>query len=119
LWGWGNTVNILKILFVEKIWTYVSITFDGGTNYQGITCYQNGIDDSGFGERLSNYVHMRNKGEIVRIGGRVNYDRYFDGLIDEIRISNAERSSSWVNTCYNTMNDPSSFLSVGPEVSAP
>ena len=103
----------------SNTWLYASITFDGGTNYQGITCYLNGIDNSGFGERLSNYIHMRNKGEIVRFGGRPNYDRYFAGLMDEVRISNVERSSEWINTCYNTINDPFSFFSVRPEETAP
>ena len=38
-----------------------------------------------------------------------------DGYLDEFRVSNIERSSSWLATSYNTMNDPSSFLSFGPE----
>ena len=41
------------------------------------------------------------------------------GLIDEIRISNVERSSSWIATSYNTMNDPLTFFSIGPEESSP
>ena len=38
-----------------------------------------------------------------------------DGYLDEFRVSNIERSSSWLATSYNTMNYPSSFLSFGPE----
>jgi hypothetical protein len=95
-------------------WTYTAVTFDGGMNYQGILNYLNGIDDSGLGERRANYNHMRNKGEIVRIG-MYSHITYFDGVIDEIRISNVERSSYWIETSYKTMNDPSSFFSVGPE----
>jgi hypothetical protein len=40
---------------------------------------------------------------------------YYDGLMDEVRISKVERNSSWITTSYNTMNDPSSFLTIGPE----
>ncbi len=40
---------------------------------------------------------------------------YFDGTLDEIRLSNALRNSSWINTSYNSMNSPSSFLSYGSE----
>ena len=43
----------------------------------------------------------------------------WNGRIDEVRISNIVRSSAWIETSYNTMNDPSSFFSVGPEESAP
>lgn len=33
--------------------------------------------------------------------------RYFDGVIDEVRISNVARSAQWISTCYNTqMNLP-------------
>ena len=87
-------------------------------NYQGINCYLNGVDDDGFGEKKTNYARMRNKGEIVRFG-MYNADSFFDGLIDEVRISNIERSSSWIETSFNTMNDPFSFFSIGPEETAP
>jgi hypothetical protein len=92
----------------------VSITFDGSTSYQGLTCYLNGNDDSGFGERKNNYNHMNNNDEIVRFG-MYNDNGYFEGFIDEVRISNIERSSAWISTSYNTMNDPSIFFSVGLE----
>jgi len=39
----------------------------------------------------------------------------FDGIIDEVRISDIARSADWISTCYNTMNNPSSFLSFGSE----
>jgi hypothetical protein len=45
--------------------------------------------------------------------------RYYDGCMDEVRISKTCRSEAWIITSYNTMNDPSSFFSVGPEESAP
>ena len=51
--------------------------------------------------------------------GKHNYNsgdlNYFDGKIDEVRISQTDRSSSWIETSYNTMNGPSSFFSIGPE----
>ncbi len=40
---------------------------------------------------------------------------YFNGLIDEIRISNVARNQSWINVTYNTINNPSTFLTVGSE----
>jgi hypothetical protein len=38
-----------------------------------------------------------------------------DAEIDEVRISNIARTSDWIYTEFNNQNDPSSFLSFGPE----
>jgi hypothetical protein len=38
---------------------------------------------------------------------------YYEGLIDEVRISNIARSSDWINAQYLSMND--GFISVGAE----
>jgi len=40
---------------------------------------------------------------------------YLSGIIDEIRISNKERTQDWIFTEYNNQNDPLRFLSFGPE----
>ena len=41
---------------------------------------------------------------------------FFDGVIDEVRVSNVARSSSWIATSFNTMNLSETFLSIGPEI---
>ena len=41
--------------------------------------------------------------------------RYFNGLIDEVRISQAARSDDWIKTEYNNQSSPSTFYSVGSE----
>ncbi len=43
--------------------------------------------------------------------------RYFDGTIDEVRISNTARSDSWINTEYNNQKSPSTFYYIGQEES--
>ncbi|MFX1411676.1 MAG: hypothetical protein ACFFA6_15100, partial [Promethearchaeota archaeon] len=40
---------------------------------------------------------------------------YFDGIIDEVRLSNVVRSAFWIATEYNNQEDPGSFFSVGGE----
>ena len=43
-------------------------------------------------------------------------DRYpFDGKLDEVRLSNIARSSAWIQTSYNNMNEPSLFSTRSPE----
>lgn len=44
---------------------------------------------------------------------------YFDGILDEIRISNIPRSSAWLNTSYNNQNSSSTFLTLGSEQVVP
>jgi phosphodiesterase/alkaline phosphatase D-like protein len=44
---------------------------------------------------------------------------FFDGKIDEVRISNLVRSDCWIKTSYLNQNSPSTFSSVGSEESTP
>jgi hypothetical protein len=44
---------------------------------------------------------------------------YFNGIADEVRISNVSRSASWITTEYNNQGSPSTFYSVGTEENAP
>ena len=55
----------------------------------------------------------------VSIGARSDSSYPFNGIIDEVRISNTARSAGWINTCYNTQHTPSTFYSVGSEETAP
>jgi hypothetical protein len=40
---------------------------------------------------------------------------YFNGIIDEVRISNTARSAGWIATRYNNQHSPGTFYSVGGE----
>lgn len=46
--------------------------------------------------------------------GRLGSDNsaYFDGQIDEVRISNVERSASWILAEYNNQSSPSTFYAL-------
>jgi len=37
----------------------------------------------------------------------------FDGLMDEVRVSNVARSANWISTEYNNQNSPETFYSLG------
>jgi hypothetical protein len=41
---------------------------------------------------------------------------YFNGTLDEIRISNIARTNAWLTAEYNSTNSPSTFYTVGAEV---
>ena len=71
----------------------------------------------------ADHSYTMNNGNLedFTVGDNSNHNgiHAFDGYIDEFRVSDIERSSSWLATSYNTMNDPSSFLSFGPEKPGP
>lgn len=46
-------------------------------------------------------------------------DPRWDGLLDEIHITNVPLSASWIATEYANQNNPSGFYSIGPEVPGP
>ena len=51
------------------------------------------------------------------IGRTYTTDRFWAGPIDEVCVSNINRSAEWINTSYNNQVNPSGFITVGPEVS--
>ncbi|MGA1870349.1 MAG: DUF2341 domain-containing protein [bacterium] len=53
--------------------------------------------------------------ENVSIGSKGSDDHLskFNGSIDEVRISNIARSSSWITTEYTNQSDPASFYTIG------
>jgi len=77
--------------------------------------YVNGV------ERLS----FTNDGEvswtnIFTIGDlRPNRAIYFDGTIDEVRISDIARDADWIETSYNNQSTPSTFYSLGGHEDTP
>ncbi|TFF93637.1 DUF2341 domain-containing protein, partial [Candidatus Thorarchaeota archaeon] len=80
----------------ERIYAYLdgnmilNVTHDGDTIYDSVEVFTLGNTD------LTN-------------------SRYFDGVIDEARLTQSVRAQSWISTEYNNMNDPSTFYSVGSE----
>ncbi len=42
---------------------------------------------------------------------------YFDGIIDEVRVSNVVRTAGWIETEYNNQSNASSFLTINSEES--
>jgi hypothetical protein len=61
-------------------------------------------------------VAVANTTNPLDIGSGGGY--YFNGALDEVRISNAARSADWITTEYNNQNLPSTFYSLSSEASA-
>jgi Concanavalin A-like lectin/glucanases superfamily/Domain of unknown function (DUF2341) len=49
-------------------------------------------------------------------GNAARNNRWFDGRMDEIRVSNIMRSDAWISTEHNNQSDPDNFYTLGPEI---
>jgi hypothetical protein len=92
--------------YTDSNWHYIVGVRRSGTNYlyvdgvQQAQTFSQSITDSG------------NNFDIGR--AYVTYTGYWwSGQIDEVRVSNTGRNASWIATCYNNQNSPSTFYSVG------
>ena len=93
-------------------WYYMTGIKQSGTNY----LYIDGVQQSQTGTQTlvnSNYPFCIGAWRIEAAYGN------FNGIIDEVRVSDIERSSAWIETEYNNMNNPTMFLTIGPEVPGP
>jgi len=76
----------------------------------------------GNGELKDTYIEtssMPNSNYHFTIGYKDDYGNYYDGIMDEVRISNIERNYNWIKTSYNNQYEPNSLISISPEVNIP
>jgi hypothetical protein len=102
--GWG-----LNYAFAVPLstWTFVTATFDG-TN---IRFYQNGTSSTTAAATLGDST----PGNCCIGGLNVSSNSYFDGTLDEIRLSNIARSADWITAEYNNQNSPATFYTLSGE----
>jgi len=99
--------------FSTTNWYFVVGKYDGSASLKYIRI-NNGADT-----QSSQSGNLIENGNQVRIGDHATGgDQPFDGIIDEVRISSAARSNTWLNTEYNNQSDPSTFFTLGPETPA-
>jgi hypothetical protein len=94
-------------------WEYVVSTFVDASDE--IKLYRDGILNC----QKSWGGHMPNAYASFAVGDQRGNDHHFDGLLDEIRVSTIARSPQWIATTYNNQNNPSGFMSLGPEETGP
>ncbi len=81
----------------------------------------------GTANQASGYLNGAFRGETELLGSvsganevtmsRPSSDDSFKGRLDEVRIYNVALSEDWIAAEYTNLNDPVSFLDIGPEVS--
>jgi hypothetical protein len=97
-------------------WYYVAMTaaYTGGNPASHMTGYLNGVFDGADGVLL--WITPMTQPVLI---GRdpVTTPRDWNGAIDEVRISNVERSAAWILTEYNTQANPDAFVVMGDAMS--
>ena len=88
-------------------WSFASSAYDGSS----LKLYLNGAQQGSLsftGSIATNTMPL----SIGRSGYSADY---FNGILDEIWVSNVARSADWFATLYNNQNSPSTFYSVNME----
>ncbi|MFW9784540.1 MAG: DUF2341 domain-containing protein, partial [Candidatus Heimdallarchaeota archaeon] len=88
--------------------TYFVFVYDGN-----LKIYLDGSFDSS----TPHSGNIRNNRRYINIGRNTHDGRSFNGIIDEVHISNINRSASWITTEFNNQYGPYSFYSIGIEKS--
>ena len=89
-------------------WYYVTGVYDG----ERLRLYVNGTEENNNG--ASGAVATNNLN--LRIGDGSYYHNYFNGIIDDVRISDTARDGNWIKTSYINQNDPCGFYSISNEM---
>ncbi len=94
-------------------WYYIEATWTSG---QVPTIYVNGVAFTPTPTTTISSIY-NNPLEPLYIGrayiGGTSDGRFFNGIIDEVRISNIARSEAWIKTSYNNQVNPSGFITLG------
>jgi len=102
--GGGQVKLNGAVSFSTSTWYFVVGTYDGSN----MRLYVNGTQDTSqaqtgsFTADTTFYVSNSTQGA-----------RYFDGSMDEVRVSNSARSAAWIQTEYNNQSSPQTFYAVG------
>ncbi len=97
---------------VNDIWYNVVVTYDSGY----VIIYKDGeIVKS---DTLSNSNTIPVKNNPLYLGSYITSPD-FEGIMDEVRISNIVRSSAWVNASFDSSNQTTGFIVLGGEESKP
>ncbi|WNJ16721.1 DUF2341 domain-containing protein [Pontibacter sp. G13] len=93
----------------EDTWHLLTSTFDG-TNYRLYVDGKEVYNDT-------RYAGLSPTNSRMRWIGRV--DNYFRGAIDEVSFYQTTLDSSWIQTMFNSQNDPTTFVEIEVERTLP
>ena len=108
--GWLTTSADASFSYSAGTWYHIVYVVSG----TGYTIYANG-SSVGSGSYSSATPVLADSAHTLRFGETGISSEWWDGSLDEVRISSAARSGDWIATEYANQNSPSTFFVVGPE----
>ena len=115
----SSTDSYTDTIFDEGSWYYFCGVLDRENSY--MCTYKDGVQQTDIDD-ISDLGSCDDGSDLFFIGAHdpdYGLRGYYDGILDELRVSNVPRTSEWILTGYNNQNNPYSFLSFGPEEYAP
>ncbi|MHA2138965.1 MAG: DUF2341 domain-containing protein [Candidatus Hodarchaeales archaeon] len=112
--GIGGSAAISRdsvLTFTTGTWHHVAFTWDSAS--ERIYLYIDGSQDSNNYFKDGDSIDDSTLPVILANVNTGADDRYYDGKIDEARLSNVARSANWIGTEFNNQYSPYSFYSVG------
>jgi len=113
--GVGDPLNITTAFTDTTNWHLVVVTVSNMSSpTPSATMYLDGsLVDSDTGD--PSHTGRTGWDTDLKFGRPGTSTRYFDGVLDEVRISNTDRDDCWIGTEFNNMDSPSTFYTLGPE----
>lgn len=102
----SSIVDSGEEVVVDK-WSHIAVTVDTSSNT--VQFYINGS----LVASKSGSLGSDNNGKVELAA--YNNDEFFDGSMDEVRVSNKVRNLCWVTTSFENQKDPAGFRTVGSE----
>ncbi|MDG6219485.1 MAG: DUF2341 domain-containing protein, partial [Candidatus Thermoplasmatota archaeon] len=105
-----NDINWSSPL-TNKTWNHVAFWYSVSNNAKKI--FLNGLEDASTSISIDQLTIHRDLNS-PRIGYASDGTNYA-GYVDEFRVSKIARSADWIQTTYNTINNPETFISVSEQ----
>lgn len=100
---------------VKDTWSYLAFTYGGDSAASSVDIYvdENNQTTTIGHDTLSATIQNTNTARIASRDMVSNvWQDYFEGIIDEVRVSNVKRSDAWMKAEYLNFSNPSSFSAV-------
>ena len=111
--GGGDThVDPGTATLATATWYYLTLAYDS-TN--GLKSYVNASSDGTAAAKGA--LSILNNPSTYIGNSPINAGRFWNGAIDECRIASVARDANWITTEYNNQNAPTTFQTLGAEVS--
>ncbi|QEF96413.1 hypothetical protein Mal15_04410 [Stieleria maiorica] len=98
--------------YTNGVWHHVALTQDFAT--KEVEIYVDGVAMSFSSDTLATtWTTLADPADWLWGGNPDRATRYFDGMMDEIRVSNLVRSQDWIQASFASQDNPSAFFSLG------